>query len=95
MQVGDTVKLIRKITNEPLETELTGVLTRGTSPAVEVAWRKDRRYRYKLDLSKNEVLAIDATQDHRQTMRAWYRLSEEDRSALTELFWMERKKGKR
>lgn len=95
MRVGDTVKLFRKITNEPLEMELTGVLAKGVTPAVEVSWLKDRRYRYKLDLSKNEVLAIDATQSHRQSMRAWYQLSEEDRAALIALFWVERKKGKR
>lgn len=95
MQLGDTIKLIRRITDEPLEMELVGVLAKAPTPAVEVAWLKDRRYRYKLDLTKNEVLALDATPAHRQSMRAWYRLSEEDRHKLTELFWTERKKARR
>ncbi len=93
MQIGDTVNLVRKITNELLPVELTSLLTKQSKPAVEVRWRSDR-HRYKLDLVKNEVLAIDATANHRQTMRAWYSISEEHRIALTELFWDMRKKGK-
>lgn len=94
MQLGDTVNLIRKITHEVLPVELTRVLTTSSKPAVEVRWKSDRA-RYKLDLDKNEVLAIDATQHHRQQMRVWYTISEPHRKELTELFWNERRKGKR
>lgn len=92
MQLGDTVNLIRKITNELLPVELTRVLTTSSKPAVEVRWKSDRN-RYKLDLVKNEVLAIDATQHHRHQMRVWWTISEDHRIALTELFWTMRKKG--
>lgn len=93
MQIGDTVNLVRKISNEVLHVELTQVLTKTSTPAVEVRWRSDR-HRYKLDLDKNLVLAIDATANHRQSMRVWYSISEEHRKALTELFWNMRKKGR-
>jgi hypothetical protein len=95
MQIGDTVNLVRKISGETLPVTLAEVLRKAAGPAVEVYW-KSNRYRYKLDLVKNEVLAIDSTQDHRQTMRAWYTISEEHRLALTDLFWAERKlKGRK
>ena len=90
MQVGDSVKLIRKITGEPLMMELTEVLVTGKRPMVEVMWKPDRS-RYKLDLEKNEVLAIDASQRHRHAMKIWYSISEADKIALTELFWNLRK----
>ena len=93
MQIGDTVNLVRKITNEVLPVTLDVVLVKGSSPAVEVYW-KSNRHRYKLDLVKNEVLAIEATQNHRQSMRSWYTISEDHRKALTELFWDMRKTGK-
>lgn len=94
MQIGDTVNLVRKITHEILEVELTQFLTNGTKPAVEVRWKSDRA-RYKLDLVKNEVLAIDATQNHRQAMRVWYSISEPHIKALTESFWSEKKKARK
>lgn len=94
MQIGDTVNLVRKITSDILPVELTRVLTTGTKPAVEVRWKNDRN-RYKLDLDKNEVLAIDATQHNRQQMRLWWTISEEHRKALTELFYDMKRKGKR
>lgn len=93
MQVGDTVNLVRKITGELLPVTLDKVLTNGTKPAVEVIWRSPR-HRYKLDLVANEVLAIDSTPGHRQSMRAWYLVSEPHREALTLLFWSMRKKGR-
>lgn len=91
MQIGDTVNLVRKISGELLPMELTAVLSKLTKPAVEVRWKSDR-HRYKLDLVKGEVLAIDSTHDHRQSMRVWYTISEEHRLALTELFWDTRRK---
>lgn len=91
MQIGNTVNLIRRITNEVLPVTLDTVLTKSPRPMVEVYW-KSNRYRYKLDLDKNLVLAIDATQDHRQSMRVWYTISEEHRKQLTELFWDMRRK---
>ncbi len=94
MQIGDTVNLVRKITGELLPVELTEVLVRSPTPAVEVRWpvgAASNRYTYKLDLVKGEVLAIDATLNHRQTMRIWYRINETDKAALTELFWSKRK----
>jgi len=94
MQVGDTVNLVRKISNEILPVELVEVLSRTRSPAVVVRWKSDRA-RYKLDLDKNLVLAIDATASHRQSMRVWYTISEAHRKALTELFWDTRKKGRK
>lgn len=93
MQIGDSVKLVRKITGEVLLVELTHFSTKLAQPAVEVRWKSDR-HRYKLDLVKNEVLAIDSTQNHRQSMRAWYLISEDHRKELTENFWNEKRKGK-
>lgn len=91
MQLGDTVNLVRKISNEVLRVELVEVLDRTKTPAVVVRWKSDRA-RYKLDLEKNLVLAIDATSNHRQQMRVWYSISEDHRIALTKLFWDMRKK---
>jgi hypothetical protein len=92
MQLGDTVNLVRKITKDILAVELIEVLHRSPRPAVVVRWKSDRA-RYKLDLDKNEVLAIDATQRHRHQMRIWYEISEEHRKTLTDLFWITKKKG--
>lgn len=94
MQLGDTVNLIRKISNEVLPVELIEVLDRNKTPAVVVRWKSDRA-RYKLDLEKNLVLAIDATTNHRQAMRVWYTISEEHRISLIRLFWDKRKKGRK
>lgn len=93
MQIGDTVNLVRKITGEILPVELTEVLWKQAHPSVVVRWKSDR-HRYKLDLVKDEVLAIDCTPAHRQSMRAWYTVSEDHKKALTELFWDRRKKGR-
>lgn len=93
MQIGDTVNLVRRISGETLPTTLTEVLTSSAVPCVEVRWKSDR-YRYKLDLVKGEVLAIDSTVGHRQQMKLWYTISEEHRKALTGLYW-EMRKGKR
>lgn len=93
MQVGDTVNLIRKITNEVLPVELVEVCGGSSGMSVLVQW-KSTRHRYKLDLVKNEVLAVDSTQGHRQSMRAWYSINEEHRKQLTELC-IARKKGRR
>jgi hypothetical protein len=97
VQVGDTVNLVRKITGELLKVELTKVLVNGTRPCVEVEWRGKLgvgRSVYKLDLEKDEVLAIDSTPHHRQQMRRWYTIDEAQRKELTELFWSERKRRK-
>ncbi len=95
MQLGDTVNLIRKISNEVLHVELVEVLSGQRTPTVVVRWKSDRA-KYKLDLDKNLVLAIDATANHRQQMRVWYTISEDHRIALTRLFWDTRKtKGKK
>jgi hypothetical protein len=94
MQIGDTVNLIRKITGEVLPTTLTDVLHKQTTPAVEVRWKSDR-YRYKLDLLKDEVIAIDSTNAHRQTMRLWYSINLEHKAQLLELFWKMRKTGRK
>lgn len=94
MQVGDTVNLVRKYTGHVLDCELVEVLWRTPKPAVVVRWKSDRA-RYKLDLDKNLVLAIDATAHHRQSMRVWWEISEAHRKALTELFWETRRKGKK
>ena len=93
MQIGDSVNLVRKITGELLPVTLTEVLIKAATPAVVVRWKSDR-HRYKLDLVKNEVLGIECTPDHRQSMRAWYTVSEDHRKALTELYWDARKKGR-
>ena len=94
MQLGDTVNLIRKISNEVLEVELVEILAGQRLPMVVVRWKSDRA-KYKLDLEKNLVLAIDATANHRQAMRSWYTISEEHRIALTRLFWDMRKTGRK
>jgi hypothetical protein len=94
VQIGDVVNLVRKITGELLPVTLMEVLVTSKGPAVEVRWRSNR-HRYKLDLVKNEVLAIECTQDHRQSMRAWYTISEEHRIALTDMYWSQRKTGKK
>lgn len=92
MQLGDTVHLIRKISKEVLPVELIEVLANQRVPVVVVRWKSDRA-KYKLDLERNLVLAIDATASHRQSMRVWYEISEEHRKELTELFWKTRKNG--
>lgn len=94
MQVGDSVNLVRKYTGHILDTELVEVLWRTPRPAVVVRW-KGHRELFKLDLDKNLVLAIDATQHHRHQMRIWWEISEAHRKTLTELFWETRKKGKK
>ena len=93
MELGDTVNLVRKITHELLPVTLVEVLAKAATPAVVVRWKSDRN-RYKLDLVKGEVLAIDCTPSHRQSMRSWYTISEEHRLELTKLYWVERKKGR-
>ena len=92
MQLGDTVHLIRKISKEVLPVELVEVLANQRTPVVVVRWKSDRA-KYKLDLERNLVLAIDATSNHRQSMRVWYEISEPHLKALTELFWKTRKEG--
>lgn len=94
MRIGDTVNLVRKISHEILPMTLAEVLIRSKGPAVEVFW-KSPRHRYKLDLVKNEVLAIDTRPDHRLAMRRWYTVEEGHLKVLIELFWDERRKGKR
>jgi len=93
MQLGDTVNLVRKYTGHILDCELIEVLRHGSKPMVVVCWRNKRASTYKLDLDKNQVLAIDATQRHRQDMLAWWEISEAHRKELTELFWDVKKKG--
>lgn len=92
MQLGDNVNLVRKFTKELLPVELIEVLHRQPRPAVVVRWKSDRA-RYKLDLDKGLVMAIDATQHHRHQMRIWYEISDDHRKALTELFWKTKKNG--
>lgn len=94
MQVGDWVKLVRKYTGEPMIVTLIDVTVTNTRPCVEVEWRPDNGVgveRFKLDLEKNQVLAIDASVRHRQAIKAWYTIDEADRIALTKLFWDKRK----
>jgi hypothetical protein len=67
MKVGSSVYLIRKISNHVTETILEEIGDR----YVEV--RFNLQNRYKLDLEKNEVIALDATVKHRQEMKLmWY-----------------------
>jgi hypothetical protein len=94
VRIGDTVNLIRKISGEVLPVELTEILHKSAKPAVEVRWKSDR-YRYKLDLVKNEVLAIDSTNGHRQSMRSWYTVLEEHRVALVDAYREQRSKGRK
>ena len=93
MDLGDTVNIIRKITNEPTPLVLDEALVRQAKPTFVAYW-KTQRHKYKLDIEKNEVLAIDATQHHRNEMRRWYTIDDADRQALTELFWKLKKGGK-
>lgn len=88
---GSTIYLVRKISGEILAVTLDIVLT-GAKPMVEVSW--DTRHRYKLDLVKNEVIALDATTRHRQNMKSWYYIWEPHKMMLTALFW-EVKRGKK
>lgn len=94
MQLGDTVNLVRKITNEKLALTLAEVLVHRSKPAVVAYW-KSIRNSYMLNLDTNEVLAIDMKPDHRQQMRRWYSIDEDDRKALTELFWATKKGAKK
>lgn len=66
MKVGSSVYLVRKISNHITETVLEEI---GDRYAVV---RFNLQNRYKLDLEKNEVIALDATVKHRQSMKAWY-----------------------
>jgi heme oxygenase len=93
--IGCKIYLIRKISNHVLETEFTHYLS-GTNPAVYVRWKSfTSSLEYKLDLLKNQVLAIDATVKHRTEMKIWYSIFEPQRKQLIELFHAEKKKKKR
>lgn len=94
MDIGDTVNLVRKITLEKLPLTLTEVLVHRSKPAVVACW-KSIRNSYLLNLDTNEVLAIDMKPDHRQQMRRWYTIDEDDRRALVELFWATKKGAKK
>lgn len=93
MQLGDTVNLIHRMNGELMPVELTKILTTSSKPMVEVRWKNDR-VRYKLDLDKKEVHAIDATPHRRYLVKAWFAISEDHRIALIDLFWITKKKGR-
>lgn len=82
--IGETVYLVRKISGHLLEMKLTAVSI-GTVPQVEVEWLKSYKYQYRLDLKKNTVHAIDATQKHKEEMKLWYEIWEPQRKLLIKL----------
>lgn len=92
MQLGDTVNLVRKYTGHVLDCELIEVLANRKTPCVVVRW-KGHRDTFQLDVDKNLVLAMEASQRERHQMRIWWGISEEHRKELTELFWKTRKNG--
>jgi hypothetical protein len=79
MKVGSSVYLVRKISNHVTETILEEIGER----YVEV--RFNLQNRYKLDLEKNEVIALDATIKHRQDMKAWWTIWEPQRLTLLKM----------
>jgi hypothetical protein len=79
MKIGSSVYLVRKISNHVTEMILEEIGER----YVEV--RFNLQNRYKLDLEKNEVIAIDATVRHRQEMKAWFVCWEPQRLTLLKM----------
>lgn len=68
IKIGSTIYLIRKISGHVTETELTDV----NDHTVEVKF--DNNHRYRLDLTNNKVIAIDATMKHREDMVKWWQV---------------------
>jgi hypothetical protein len=66
MKIGSSVYLVRKISNHVTETTLEEIGEK------HVQVKFDLQHRYKLDLEKNEVIALDATIKHRQEMKQWW-----------------------
>lgn len=93
-KVGDTIYLVRKVSNHLLETKLTAFSV-GELPQVEVEWLKSSRYRYRLNLKDNTVYAIDATAKHKSEMRLWYEVWEPQRLLLIKLCEQNRVKEKK
>lgn len=94
MQTGDWVKLVRKITGEVLVVTLTELLTHSNKPVVEVEWKAERGIgveRYRLDLEKNVVSAVDGSQRYKASIRAWWLIDEDDRKQLLDTYWAARK----
>jgi hypothetical protein len=79
MKVGSSVYLVRKISNHVTETILEEIGER----YVEV--RFNLQNRYKLDLEKNEVIALDATIKHRQDMKLWWTIWSPQRETLLKM----------
>jgi hypothetical protein len=79
MKIGSSVYLVRKISNHVTEMILEDIGER----CVEVRFNLQNRYR--LELEKNEVVAIDATIKHRQDMKAWWTIWEPQRITLLKM----------
>jgi hypothetical protein len=88
---GDSIYLIRKISEHVVETRLECV-NEGGKPSADVEW--DMQHRYRLDLTSGKVAALNATQRHRQEMLAWYTLWEPQRIDLLYQFHSLKKKVK-
>lgn len=93
-KIGDTIFLVRKISNHLLETKLIA-FSLGEIPQVEVEWSKSSKYQYRINLKENTVHAIDATAKHKQEMRLWYEVWEPHRLLLITLCKENRLKEKR
>lgn len=94
MQVGDWVKLVRRITDEVMVVTLTEVTVTSTRPTVEVEWKPEKgigKERFKLDLEKNVVSSIDGSQRYKASVRAWWLIDEGDRKELLDTYWAARK----
>jgi hypothetical protein len=79
MKVGSSVYLVRKISNHVTEMILEEIGER----YVEV--RFNLQNRYKLDLEKNEVIALDATIKHRQEMKLMWTIWLPQRETLLKM----------
>jgi hypothetical protein len=79
MKIGSSVYLVRKISNHVTETILEEIGER----YVEVKY--DNNHRYKLDLEKNEVIALDSTIKHRQEMKLMWSVWNPQRETLLKM----------
>ena len=82
LEIGSYIALIRRISNHVVYVKLEEIGIGNTSQ-VKVRWKE--RPCYRLDVSKNTVLALDCTTHHSQEMKKWYYIWEPHRLKLLKL----------
>lgn len=94
VSIDDDIYLVRKLSGHVLVMKIDALIT-GTKPAIEVYWSRRKACKYKLELTKNEVLAVDATTKHRNEMKVFWEIYEPHRLALIKLWESENIKLKK